>query len=211
MQHDRQTEASSGRKDQLSLGFSSLYASVGDHIGHFYQTREEWKNVLIPYLKTGLEAREKCLYFMSSGDGREEIAAALAATGIDVEHALSSGRLVLLEGKSDLKELQDLLHSVFAEVPGRFPLVRWGGDMTWSLKKLPTSEMLMEWECHCNTVENPPAVFLCQYELKAFVGSVIMDALKTHPLCIVSNLIHQNPYYENPEALLKELRRTAFH
>ena len=34
-----------------------------------------------------------------------------------------------------------------------------------------------------------------------------MDALKTHPLCVVSNAIHQNPYYQEPEAFLAQLRR----
>ena len=50
-------------------------------------------------------------------------------------------------------------------------------------------------------------MFLCQYELTAFLGSVVMDALKTHPLCVVSNAIHQNPYYQEPEAFLEQLRR----
>ncbi len=40
-----------------------------------------------------------------------------------------------------------------------------------------------------------------------FLGTVVMDAMKTHPICIVSNAIHQNPYYENPETYLEELRR----
>ena len=64
----------------------------------------------------------------------------------------------------------------------------------------------MEWETHCNVIESPRAVFLCQYDLTPFRGDVVMDALKTHPLCVVSNVIHQNPYYEKPEVFLDELR-----
>ena len=79
--------------------------------------------------------------------------------------------------------------------------------MTWSLGKMPKIEQLMEWEAHCNVVENPPALFLCQYDLTTFRGDVVMDALKTHNTCIVSNVIHQNPYYEKPEVFLEELRR----
>ncbi len=103
--------------------------------------------------------------------------------------------------------MQDTLGQALGEIGTRFPLLRWGGDMTWCLKKLPTTEKLMEWESHCNTIEQPPAVFLCQYELTAFLGSVVMDALKTHPLCVVSNAIHRNPYYQEPEAFLEHLRR----
>lgn len=79
--------------------------------------------------------------------------------------------------------------------------------MTWSLRQASTSEMLMVWETMCNTFENPPAVFLCQYDLAQFLGSVVIDALKTHPLCIIGSAIHQNPFYEQPEVFLEALRR----
>ena len=78
--------------------------------------------------------------------------------------------------------------------------------MTWSLRKLPSSHSLMEWETHCNTIDSVPAVFLCQYDLKQFMGSVVMDAFKTHPLCIVTNAIHQNPYFVEPGLFLEELQ-----
>ena len=63
----------------------------------------------------------------------------------------------------------------------------------------------MEWESHCNVIENARAVFLCQYDLATFLGNVVMDALKTHPICIVGNAIHENPFYEEPAVFLKEL------
>ncbi len=72
--------------------------------------------------------------------------------------------------------------------------------MSWALERLPTSEQVMEWEAHCNVVEEPQAVFLCQYELALSTGKIVMDALKTHPLCIVSNIVHRDPLYVHPEA-----------
>ncbi len=202
-----QTEMGHEQKGRVSLGFGNLYASPGDHIGHFYRTSEEEKNVLIPFLKAGLKAREKCVCLISAGRRRQELQKALTAAGIDVESALASGQLVVDEGKSEHKELQEMLGKALEEIPGRFPLLRWAGVMSWALEKIPTTEKLMEWETHCNTVESPAAVYLCQYELAMFLGTVVMDAMKTHPICIVSNAIHQNPYYENPETYLEELRR----
>ena len=79
--------------------------------------------------------------------------------------------------------------------------------MTWSHRKMPTSETLMEWECACNVVENAPVVFLCHYELSQFLGNVVVDALKTHPLCIMGSAIHRNPYYETPKAFLDHIRQ----
>lgn len=207
MPENPQPGRNSQRRDRVALGFGNLHASPGDHIGHFYQTRQEWKDVIVPFLKAGVEAGEKCVYLIPSGPERQELLEALTATGVNVADALASGRLALDEGHQEPKALQEFLHRVLSEVPGKFPFLRWGGDMTWSMKKLPTSESLMIWETHCNTVENPPAVFLCQYELRAFFGSVVMDALRTHPLCLVSNVVHLNPFYEKPEVFLQEMRQ----
>ena len=54
-----ETGSDPGTSGRVALGFGNLYASVGDHMGHFYQTKEEWKNILVPFLKAGLEAGDK--------------------------------------------------------------------------------------------------------------------------------------------------------
>ncbi len=199
------TDVSGGENGGVPMGFGGLFASVGDHIGHFYQTGEERTNLVVSFLRAGLEAGEKCMYFMNAGP-RLELEDGLSDAGIPVNAVMDSGQLVIDEGQDEPKKMQAALASALTEIPGAFPLLRWGGDMTWSLGKLPTTEMLMEWETHCNVIENPRAVFLCQYDLTAFRGNVVMDAMKTHPLCVVSNVIHQNPYYEKPEVFLEELR-----
>ncbi len=187
------------------LGFGDVYASPGDHIGHFYQTKQEQRDILSAYLKAGLDADETCVSLHPRPE-REDLEKALAAVGIDVGGGVASGRLVLDEGQGDPKNMQAMLEDALAEVKQRSSLLRWAGDMTWSVGKMATTETLMQWETHCNVVEDPRAIFLCQYDLRRFRGDVVMDALRTHPLCVVSNVIHQNPYYEDPETLLKELR-----
>ena len=160
---------------------------------------------MVSFLRAGLETGEKCVYFMNPGP-MQELEKGLADAAVNVEEIMASGQLTIDQGKNDPEEMQDTLGSALSEIDGVYPLLRWGGDMTWSLKKLPTTEKLMEWETHCNVIESPPAVFLCQYDLTTFRGNVVMDALKTHPLCVVSNVIHHNPYYEKREVFLNELR-----
>lgn len=196
----------SAGNSKVPLGFGNLNATIGDHIGHFYETREEWKKSIVAFLVTGLEAGDKCVYFLDPDQG-DQLEVALTDASSLVEDALASGQLMLVEGKGSPSEMEDALATCLAEIPSRYPLLRWGGDMTWSLKKMPTTEKLMEWETHCNVIENPKAVFLCQYDLKAFLGNVVMDALKTHPICIVGSMIHQNAYYEDPAVFLEELHR----
>ena len=192
--------------DEVALGFGDLSVSTGAHIGHFYESRDEWKNVVVSFLVAGLEANHKCVYVINPGAEKEELVEALADRGVDVESRSAAGDLQLRDGSSDPQELQESLGQALSDIPGKYPLLRWGGDMTWSLDKIATSETLMEWEIHCNVIEGPQAVFLCQYDLRRFLGSVVMDALKTHPICIVSNSVHRNPYYQEPEIFLRDLR-----
>ena len=118
----------------------------------------------------------------------------------------AASQLVFSDGGSEPKHMREALSRALSEVPDRYPLLRWGGDMTWSFNKIPDSDTLMEWESMCNVIENPQAVFLCQYDLGQFMGNVVVDAMKTHPLCIVGKAIHKNPYYEDPETFLEGLR-----
>ncbi len=41
MEENPGTDVSGGENGRVPMGFGGLYASVGDHIGHFYQTGEE--------------------------------------------------------------------------------------------------------------------------------------------------------------------------
>lgn len=201
--------ARSRRPDEpqrVKLGFGDLYASKGDHIAHFYQDREEWKHILVPFLKMGLEAGEKCICLVQPGPATQEVRDAMRAAGVDVQGACASNQLIIDEGRNSPQEMQAFLQTALAEVPETYPLLRWGADMTWSLRKIPSSDSLMQWETHCNTVGSAPVVFLCQYDLKNFMGSVVMDAFKTHPTCILSNAIHHNPYFVEPAHFLEELQ-----
>ena len=192
-------------KNRVSLGFGGLYASTGDHIGHFYQSSEEEKSVLVSFLKAGLDAKEKCICLISASR-RDDVLEALRADGVDVEGTLAAGDLIVDQGSGDPQQLRDMLKEALKQVPEKYSMLRWAGVMSWALEKTPTTEKLMEWETHCNVTENPAVVFLCQYELTTFRGNVVMDAMKTHPICIISSVIHQNPYYANPEVYMEELR-----
>ena len=130
--------------DRVDLGFGGLSASIGDHIGHLYQTQEEWRTLLVGFLAAGLQTSDnKCVYFTNGDDTRQKIEDGLAEAGVDVASMMASGQLVLGEASPTPQEMKDRLNQVLAEVPGRFRLVRWGGDMTWTLGKVATSEALI--------------------------------------------------------------------
>lgn len=196
MRHNYESES-----DRVPLGFGNLSALPGNHIAHFYETPEEWKSLLVSYHKAGLEAGDKCVYLMRP-ERRKGWEEAMKAAGVDVDGALSSGQLVLVEDKDDAKDRQEALADVMTEIGEKYSLLRSGGDVN-------LTETHWEWEAHINTVQSPRAVFLCQYDITAFRGDVVMDALRTHPVCIVSNAIVQNPLCESPDVSHERLHQRA--
>ena len=68
----------------VPLGFGDLVVSPGDHIGHFYEGREECMRILAPFIQTGLAAGDKCVC-ISTVASRSELSNQLTAAGVGVE------------------------------------------------------------------------------------------------------------------------------
>ena len=66
---------------------------------------------------------------------------------------------------------------------------------------------LIEYETRVNYVipkyEGP---VICTYDLRKFGASVVMDALRTHPVVIIGGLLQENPFFVPPDQLLLEIR-----
>ena len=81
--------------------------------------------------------------------------------------------------------------------------------VTWNgrLLDLPGVGDLIEYETRVNYVipkyEGP---VICTYDLTKFGASVVMDALRTHPVVIIGGLLQENPFFVPPDQLLLEIR-----
>jgi hypothetical protein len=47
---------------------------------------------------------------------------------------------------------------------------------------------------------------ICSYNLIKFSASVMIDALRTHPVVIIGGLLQQNPFFVPPDELLLEIQ-----
>ncbi len=196
---------------QVYFGLPDIYVDVGAHIAHFFRGEEESLSVLLPFIQAGLEAGNQCC-LITEGAASPMIQEHLRDLGVDVEAALASGQLLVSDGGSNEQEMSSMFDSVIsrAEGAGR-DVIRIGGDMTWALSKMPSSEKLLEWEAFYDKHVGPRASFiaLCQYDHTRFGGSAIMCALETHPLSIIGNVVQQNPFYRDPGEVLQELGITS--
>jgi len=180
------------------LGLGDLSIRPGDHIAHFYETRGEWRALLVGWLLEGLKSGDTCVYCMDAR-GRDwiDLRAALIEAGVDTRGTIESGQLVIREGLSAPGSLKSALDAAMKELRGG-RLLRWGGDMSWAREWLPTCGALMQVESSCNTFRDTPVAFLCQYDLTRFPGYVIMDAQRAHPAVVIADRLHASSCFEPP-------------
>jgi hypothetical protein len=185
------------------------------HVCAFFNSMDEEHRVLRSFIKDGFDQEEKAFHIVDP-ELREEHLKRLGEAGIDVEEAMSSGRLevrlwqeaYLREGRFDqddmLALIEGLLQSGAATGSGRIRLL---AHMEWSLLAQPGVDDMLEYETRLNDVTPKyDDIVICAYDLSKFGANVVMDALRTHPLVIIGGLLQENPFFVPPEQFLLELR-----
>ncbi|MGH3671797.1 MAG: MEDS domain-containing protein [Pseudonocardiaceae bacterium] len=194
----------------LEFGIPGLRLTVGDHICAFYRGSRERDDILIPYLRVGLQTGDKCICVVDSADPRE----ALAELGseADVDRWIGDDQLelrastdaYLRSGRFCTEEMLAFWEDfVGSAVAGRFGFARSVGEMTWALRQAPGVEELVGYESELNRfLPRYPQVILCLYDLERFSGEIIIDLLKTHPRVLLGSMVLDNPYYLEPDEFL---------
>ncbi len=200
-----------GTSGKVFFGLTNVFVDKGAHIAHFFRGDQERLNILAPFLRAGLESGDQCI-LVAEAAASPIILDSLKKLGVEIESVLASGQLLVSDGSPSVDEMSAMFEDVItrSKSAGR-EVIRIGGDMTWALGKLPTTEKLLEWEAFYDKFVGPRANFvaLCQYDHSRFGGSAIMCALQTHPLSIIGNIVQENPFYRDPSEVLQELSRNA--
>jgi hypothetical protein len=133
-----------------------------------------------------------------------------------VEEAMGSGQLEVRpwqDGPLDGGQFdQDTWLAAFERVLQSGPAAgyahtRFLAQMEWALVDLPGVEDLIEFETRVNyVVPKYDNAVICAYDLSKFGASVVMDALRTHPVVIIGELLQENPFFVSPDQFLLELR-----
>ena len=114
----------------------------GDHLCCLYETEEEHRALVTPYIRQGLERNEKVVYIVDA-HASKEILAYLEGDGFDPRACLASGQLSMLtrddsymrDGTFDPDGMISLLRSEtdLAQEQG-YACLRVTGEMTWALR-----------------------------------------------------------------------------
>jgi PAS domain S-box-containing protein len=175
-----------------------------DHLCCLYETEEEHRALLTPYLRQGLELGEKVLYIVDAHTA-ETVLKYLRDDGVEVEPYIANEQLSILtpsdaymqDGIFDPDKMINLLRSETERALAEgYSALRVTGEMTWALRGLPGSERLIEYEAKLNRfLPGSKCLALCQYDRRRFQPDVLLDVLTTHPIAVVGTEIYDNPYY----------------
>jgi hypothetical protein len=191
------------------------------HICAFFNSMDEHHRVLRPFIQDGFDRGDKAFHLVDP-ERREEHLGRLAEAGINVEEAMGTGQLEVrpwqdgpLHGS---RFDQDTWLASFEQVLQSGPATgyartRFLAQMEWALVDLPGVDDLIEFETRVNyVVPKYEDAVICAYDLTKFGASVVMDALRTHPVVIIGGLLQENPFFVPPEQFLLEIReRRSVH
>jgi hypothetical protein len=188
------------------------------HSGHacaFFHSREEEYRVLLPFAKEGFERGEKS-YHLVDKEHRPERLRRLEEAGISTAAAHRTDQVEVraweetylrgggFDQEAMLALLEEMLTSEKANGPG---LTRLWANMEWALEDRPGVQNLVEYEARLNDLlPRYDDVVVCTYDLTRFGASIVLDALRTHPLVIIGGILQENPFFVRPDELLREFR-----
>ena len=199
----------------ISLQFGEKDLGRNIHICAFFNGIDEQHRVLRSFITDGFERGDRAFHLVDP-EQREDHLRRLAEAGVDVDDALGTGQLEVRpweEGPLHGDQFdQDTWLAAFEQVLQAGPAAgyaqtRYVAQMDWALVDLPGVGDLIEFETRVNyVVPKYEDTVICAYDLSKFKASVVISALRTHPVVIIGGLVQQNPFFVPPDQLLVELR-----
>jgi hypothetical protein len=198
-----------------SLPFSGSDYGQSRHICAFFNGIDEQHRVLRSFITDGFGRGDKAFHLVDP-EQRDEHLRRLADAGIDVDEAMGSGQLEvrpwqdgpLIGDRFDQETWLASFEQVLQSGPAAgYAQTRFLSQMEWALVDLPGVEDLIEFETRVNyVVPKYDNAVICAYDLSKFGASVVIDAMRTHPVVLIGGLLQENPFFVPPDELLLELR-----
>jgi len=197
------------------VGISGIDLPVGDHVCAFYRGQNERNEILLPFLRQGLDDGDKSICVIESMRPDEMLAALGEAPG----ESDRAGRLDLMTpeqtylrgGRFSMPAMLEYwrrgVESALAEPRYRF--VRVVGEMPRALVDQADLDEFLAYESELNRFAPcHPQTILCLYDLDRFSGKVFLTIMRTHPVVLLSGTVLENPYYLDPDEFLADQKST---
>jgi len=199
----------------MATGLGNSHLGEVRHVCAFFRDEVDARRTLTPFTIEGLRCGHKAINVVRP-DRADDHLRRLQAEGIDTEHMLESGQLdirfntdtYLHQGRFDVERMLASFEAVAADnaASGRSP-ARIICDMDWTPDGAPQSEELIEFEARVNDIwRRYDDIVICAYDLSKISSEMVLDIVRTHPMVLIGDAIHANPFFRSPDSFLEELR-----
>lgn len=181
----------------------------GDHACLYYDSPEEKLAALVPFFKNGLENHERCIY-LADPDAARTAKAALSRNGVDAEHEIRRGALVITSRRDYLSEnrfdedrmLQFLDLALTDALKMGFSGLRGTGDMLWEVGTVSELCKLRRYETALDAFfKGKRLIGLCQYHRRHIPSEYLIDSLVHHRTVLFGGKPRRkNPFYQRAMA-----------
>ena len=169
-------------------------APWGTHFCHFYETKQDLLDTLVPYFKAGLESREFCLWVVSDSDliTLEEAKGALAQAVPDLERHLSNENIEILNGRDwyfeksvlNLERVKNAWDAKLKRALARgYEGLRASGDTFWLAEQdwkdfFAYEKQVNDW------INDQTMTVMCTYPLAKSGATEVLDVVQAHQFAI---------------------------
>jgi MEDS: MEthanogen/methylotroph, DcmR Sensory domain len=192
------------------FGLAGVDLEAGDHLCAMYMGQQERDEIVLPYLRAGLRAGDKCLCIIDSsplGDllasigDEQEVQGYVASEQLEMHTANEAYlRTPPFTTEAMLAYWESTVGA--AVTSGSYGFARVTGEMPWEMRTLPGRTEFFRYEGALNRfAPRYPQVILCLYDLQRFGGGFLVDLLRTHPKLLMGGLVLENPHYRAPDDL----------
>src|SRR6266850_6466997 len=164
----------------------------GTHFCHFYESKEDLLDTLVPYFKAGLNAREFCVWVIADPLTKAEARRALKKAVPDLDQHFVNENIEILDGLKwylnedvfDLERVTSAWAKKLEQALARgYDGMRVSGDTIWLRGK--------DWKDFCayekqlnDSITNRPMTVLCTYPLAKCGAAEILDVVQTHQFAL---------------------------
>ena len=167
----------------------------GTHFCQFYQTPQDLTDILVPYLKSGLEDNECCMWVISPPLTTEMAESALRRAVPEFDRFLRNSQIEILPHsewylKGGTFDMQRVLNGWVAKLEQAsargFDGLRVTGNTAWLEKK--DWQAFTEYEEAVNSVVGKNRLIaLCTYSLEKCDALEILDVIRNHQFALIKN------------------------
>ena len=196
-------------RPSVRLGFFDRSVPAGSHICAFYSDPATRDEVVMSFLAQGLRTGEKCICVLASL-GPTEVLARLSHH-VDLDLSVERGQLevatpadvYLRTGKFVPHDMLNFWKDAsMAAQAADYGFARAVEEMPRELDAGGRRQFIRYEARLTEFVTDMPELLLCMYDLRLSGAEVLMDVLRTHPVAVVDGMLHDNPYYVPPDAVL---------